>query len=128
MQGKILSVLVRWSPPAATEFLRHRLEGSPLARRLARGAIWSLVGAVSTRVLTLVSSIIVVRLLGKVTLGEFGMVQSTLAMLGTFAGLGLGLTATKYTAEFRERDSARVGRVLGMIIAAGFVSGVVMSV
>jgi O-antigen/teichoic acid export membrane protein len=127
MQGKILSVLVRWSPPGAIDYFRCRLQKSPLATRLARGAAWSLFGAVSTRVLTLVSSIIVVRLLGKVTLGEFGMVQSTLAMLGTFAGLGLGLTATKYTAEFRERDTARVGRVLGMVIAAGFVSGLVMT-
>ena len=106
---------------------RDRLHHSPLAKRLASGAAWSLVGAVATRVLTLASSIIVVRILGKERLGEFGMVQSTLAMLGTFAGLGLGMTATKYVAELRAKDPARVGRILGVVIFSGLVSGLVMT-
>ena len=84
-------------------------------------------GALATRVLTLASSIIVVRILGKERLGEFGMVQSTLAMLGTFAGLGLGMTATKYVAELRAKDPARVGRILGVVILSGLVSGLVMT-
>ncbi len=127
MQGKILSVLTRWSPPGTVDYFRDRLNHSPLAKRLASGAAWSLLGAVATRVLTLASSIIVVRILGKERLGEFGMVQSTLAMLGTFAGLGLGMTATKYVAELRTKDSARVGRILGIVIFSGLASGLVMT-
>jgi O-antigen/teichoic acid export membrane protein len=124
----MLTFLARLAPHDVSARLRETLQHSQLAQRLARGAAWSLIGAISTRVLTLVSSIIVVRLLGKVTLGEFGMVQSTLAMLGTFAGMGLGMTATKYTAEFRERDPARVGRVLAVTIAVGCLSGFIMTV
>jgi O-antigen/teichoic acid export membrane protein len=115
------------SRKVAVAHFRERLRQSPLAHRLARGAFWSLVGAVSTRLLTLASSVIVVRLLGKPTFGEFGIVQSTLAMLGTFAGLGLGITATKYTAEFRTRDPAKVGRVLSLIIVTAVASGLLMA-
>ena len=123
----MLTFITKLSPQDAAAQLREALQQSPLAHRLASGAIWSLVGAVASRILTLASSVVIVRLLGKETMGEFGAVQSTLAMLGTFAGLGLGLTATKYTAELRTRDPAKVGRVLGVIILIAFVSGLAMT-
>jgi O-antigen/teichoic acid export membrane protein len=53
----------------------------------------------------------------------YGMVQSTVGMLGVFAGLGLGLTATKYVAEFRSRDPERAGRIIALGCAVAVVSG-----
>jgi O-antigen/teichoic acid export membrane protein len=44
-------------------------------------------------------------------------------MLGIFAGLGLGLTATKYVAEFRTRDPERAGRIIALGCAVAIVSG-----
>lgn len=124
----MLSFLLKQSPQYAIERIRERLQHSPLAHRLAKGAAWSMFGAISTRLLTLISSAIIVRILGKETFGEFGMVQSTLVLLGTFAGLGLGITATKHTAEFRTRDPVRVGRLLGVLIATAMVGGIIMTV
>jgi O-antigen/teichoic acid export membrane protein len=124
----MLTFITKLSPQDAAARLRERLQHSPLAHRLARAAAWSLIGAVSSRILTLATSVVVVRLLGKVTVGEFGMVQSTLAMLGTFAGLGLGLTATKYTAELRSRDPDKAGRILAVIIFIAILSGLSMTV
>src|SRR5436190_11960268 len=54
------------------------------------------------------------RLLGRSVYGEFGMIQSTVDAFGTFAGLGLGLTATKYVAQYRQSDPARAGRILAL--------------
>lgn len=91
-----------------------RIDASPFGSRLARGAFWSLAGALASRGLTVLASVFVARILGKGAFGELGIVQSTVGMFGTFAGFGLGLTATKYVAEFREKDPARAGRVLAM--------------
>ena len=57
-----------------------------------------------SQVLAALSSIIIARVLGKETFGEFGMVRNTIMMLGTLAGLGLGLTTNKFVAEFRDSD------------------------
>ncbi|NLW50987.1 MAG: oligosaccharide flippase family protein [Candidatus Brocadiaceae bacterium] len=72
-------------------------------------------------VLGAMSSIVVARILGKTGFGELGMIRSTVGMFGVFAGLGLGLTATKYVAEFRDTDPTRAGRILGMstVVAVG---------
>ena len=102
--------------------LRKRLEGSPLAYRLARGAFWSVLGGVSARALALLSAIIVARLLGREGYGEIGIVQSTLGMFGVFAGFGLGSTSTKYIAEYREKDPGKAGRIASLVFFVSLVS------
>lgn len=71
----------------------------------------------------LAASVITARLLGREQFGQYGMVQSTVGMLGIFAGLGLGLTATKYVAEFRTRDPKRAGRIIALGGAVAIFSG-----
>ncbi|HEY2761396.1 MAG TPA: oligosaccharide flippase family protein, partial [Pirellulales bacterium] len=124
----MLSLFTQQSPQLAIAHVREKLQHSPLARRLAKGAAWSLVGAVSSRLLTVASTAIIVRLLGKEHYGELGMVQSTLMLLGSFAGMGLGITATKHTAEFRSRNPVRVGRLLGLLLVAATISGILMTI
>jgi O-antigen/teichoic acid export membrane protein len=55
------------------------------------------------------------------------MIQSTAGMFGVFAGLGLGLTATKYVSEFRRQDPTRTGRILALSASAAFLSGSIIT-
>jgi O-antigen/teichoic acid export membrane protein len=99
-----------------------------LRARFAVGAFWSVAGAVISRGFLLVASILCARFLGKDGFGALGIIQSTAGMFGAFAGLGLGLTATKYVSELRRQDSARAGRILALSGAAALVSGSVITV
>jgi len=94
-----------------------------LRGRFARGAMWSLIGAVISQGSNLAASIITARLLGREQFGQYGMVQSTVGMLGVFAGLGLGVTATKYVAELRTRDPERAGRIIALSSVVALISG-----
>ena len=93
--------------------------------RLARGMAWSTVGAVSSRALALLASIIAARILGKSVFGELGIIQSTTNMYRTFGQLG-GLTATKHVAEFRKKDPERAGRMIALSIIVAVTSGSVV--
>lgn len=104
------------------------LRGSPVGSRFASGAFWSVIAAVIPRGIMLVATMVVARLLGKTVYGELGMIQSTVNMLGAFAGFGLGLTATKHVAEFRKTDPTRAGRILGLsgwiaVFSGGLMAG-----
>ena len=108
-------------------FLHHildRVEKSEIGYRLAKGVFWSMTGTVISQGMMLVASVLVARMLGKTGYGELGMVRSTVSMFGIFAGFGLGLTATKYVAEFRQTDPDKTGRIIGLsrlfAIATGF--------
>jgi O-antigen/teichoic acid export membrane protein len=114
---------------ACPSFLRgylERIEASPLGFRLAQGVFWSLAGAVISRGFTLLSSIIVARFLGKEGFGELGILQSTVGMFQVFAGLGLGLTATKYVAEYRIKDPQKAGRIIALSNFMAVASGAVI--
>jgi O-antigen/teichoic acid export membrane protein len=104
------------------------LPADSLRSRFALGIVWSLAGAVVSRGFLLAASIVCARFLGKDGFGALGMIQSTAGMFGIFAGLGLGLTATKYVAEFRGQDPEKAGRILALSASAAFVFGCLITV
>lgn len=99
-----------------------------LRARFAVGAFWSVLGAVISRGFLLGASVVCAWFLGKEGFGALGMIQSTAGMFGIFAGLGLGMTATKYVSEFRRQDPLRTGRILTLSASAAFVSGGIITV
>jgi O-antigen/teichoic acid export membrane protein len=104
-----------------------RIYSSPLALRLTTGTFWNLFGSVISRVLTLVSFIVVARIVGKESFGELGMIQSTVVMFQTVSGFGLGTAATKYVAELRTAAKERVGHIIPLtelisLVTGGFVA------
>lgn len=107
---------------------RSRINDSPLARRFLGGAAWSVFGAIGSSGITLVMWMIVARLLGKEAYGQFVVLQSTLSMVGTFAGLGMGAAATRYAAELRSTDPVRLGRILVLCERSIVGFGVIASV
>ena len=105
----------------------ERLEASSVGYRLARGAFWAITGAILSRGLGLIAGIIVARVLGKEGFGKFGIIRGTIEMVGVFGGFGLGVTTTKYVAEFREKNPIRAGRILTLSGIVAWSTGAVVS-
>ena len=97
---------------ASVTAARTRVMRSPLARRFLGGAVWSVLGSVLSSGVTLVMLMLVARSLGKEVYGQFVVIQSTLSMVGVFAGFGIGAAATRYAAELGTRDTVRLGHIL----------------
>jgi O-antigen/teichoic acid export membrane protein len=114
--------------PAVLRGIKQRIEASSLATRLIHGTFWSLIGTVLSRSLGLASSIFVARMIGKVGMGELGIIQSTVGMFSSLAGLGLGLAATKHIAEYRVRDPSLAGETIGLLSLISWISGAAMTV
>ena len=107
---------------------RGGLPDGGVDRRLLHGVFWSLIGTISAQGFNQLAWIIVARLLGKSGFGEFGMITATVSAFGVVAGLGLGTTATKFTAEWRRKDPLRVGRFLSFLLLVAGISGVAFAV
>ena len=122
----VIKDITGWIVTTSPGFLHpywQRFRASPLWVRLARGFFWSVFGAILSRAVGVISSIIVARVLGITFFGEFTVIQSTVGLFGTFAGLGLGITATKYVAELRDSEPKRCGRVIGLVLMTAVVGG-----
>ena len=90
--------------PSFLRKLYDRILLSDIGSRMAHGAFWTFCGTVLGKFFVLIAGIVVANILGKEQYGELGLVRSTINMFVIFGAAGLGLTATKYIAEFRNTD------------------------
>lgn len=97
-----------------TKVIIKRINSSDLSRRLFHGSFWSLFGAITGRVITLISYIWIARLLGQNMYGEFGILRSTISMFMVLAGMGIGATASKYIAQYRNSDPDYAGEIYAL--------------
>ncbi len=102
------------------------LINSPIRKRLATGAFWSVIDTGFTRAFALIVSIVVARTVGREHFGQFGIVQGTIGVFGLFAGFGISVTATKHVSELRESDPLRTGRILGLSTLLAAISSSLM--
>lgn len=127
LNKSIKTIVYNFLPAFGQKYFKL-IEKSPIGYRLAKGAFWSMIGALISRGLMLVASITVARILGKLGFGELGMVQSTIGMFSAFAGFGLGITATKYVAEYRKTDPAKAGQIIGLSGIVAIITGGLMAI
>lgn len=99
---------------------------SPVGKRLLRGTSWMLGATVTSRILALLGSIFIARLLGKEGFGKLGLLQGTTDMFASLAAFSLGDMAAKHIAEFRLKEPQRAQRILGLSSAVSWLSGGLM--
>lgn len=110
--------------------LVRALAPSSTGRRLLESTFWSAVAESLSRGLLLLALVFVARYLGAEQYGAFGIIRSTINVLATLGGMGLGLTANRYVAEYRSRDRVHAGRIIGssyiLAVGAGLFVGLIV--
>ncbi len=106
----------------ASLFHRHGLPAER-SRRLLSGVAWSVAAAVVTQGTGFAVSVLLARLLGKAVFGQYGIIQNTVVTFSNIAALGLGVTATRYLARFRDTDPTRAARIAGLCAATATLTG-----
>lgn len=83
-----------------------------LHREAAAGATWNLAGTAVARLVALVATVAVVRILGPTRFGGLALIQTTAAAMATLSGLGLAFATTRFVAQHLESDRRRAGGYL----------------
>jgi len=95
--------------------------------RLAGAVLWSGIAVAISNAAGLAIGVALARLLGREGYGEVGVIVASCTVFTQLGGLGLGLTAAKYTAQMRSVDPASVGRFLGGILLLAGLSSLVVA-
>jgi O-antigen/teichoic acid export membrane protein len=99
-----------------------------LLTRLHTGVALNFIGSAFGQGTTFALNLVTANLLGRLAFGEFTVVQTTLSTVGALAQIATGYTATKYVAEFRERDPERAARILHLCSRLSTTTAVLASV
>lgn len=95
--------------------LKKKFNGlSDLNKTILKSSFWILIGTIISKGMLLLSSIYIVNYIDKDLVGKFGIIRSTVNMFSVFAGMGLGLTATKYISQHKNNDPKRTSSIIGM--------------
>jgi O-antigen/teichoic acid export membrane protein len=105
----------------------EKINSIPFGRRLARSAFWTLAGSICSRLLRIPVSIVLARWMGPAHYGELGISSNSIDLFSVFAGLGLGMTATKFIAELRSKDPQRAGKIIAVSSVVATVGGAIFA-
>lgn len=104
-----------------------KIKESDAAKRLVKGSVWSFVGLILTKLITLVSGILCAHVLTKEEYGQFGMVRSTIDLFFTVGSVGMGATTSKYIAEYLSITKEKITEIYGMTNVFTIISGIIVS-
>jgi O-antigen/teichoic acid export membrane protein len=93
-----------------------------LSGRFAGAVFWSLIGLGISNAAGLLTGVVLARLMGRDGYGEVGVVMGSWALFSQLGGLGLGVTAAKYSAERRGTEPTALGRLLGGLLVLATLS------
>lgn len=96
--------------------------------RIAHDSSWAVVGSAVSKCAAMVVSIIIARLLGVESFGEYGMVKSTLFYIAVFSTFGLGSTATRYMAQCENNDYHSISDIIRNSISITLITSSIMAV
>lgn len=95
--------------------------------RVARASIWNAFGGGVSAIGTILSSFVLLRVLGLSGYGGVAIVLSTITIVIGFAGLGLGVVITRFVAHYREKNPQRAESHLSSEIIFSGLSGALFS-
>ncbi|WP_302577156.1 oligosaccharide flippase family protein [Phocaeicola barnesiae] len=72
------------------------------SNKLFRDSFWTLFGNAIGKGLTVLSGILVAKLLGKDVFGEYGLLKNTLLIIAIFSTMGLGYTSTIFVSRYKQ--------------------------
>lgn len=107
-----------------------KIELNNIGKKLSSSALfkdsfWAVFGNGLGHFLLLLAGIIIARFLGKDIYGEYGVVKTTMFHIASFATLGLGFTATRFVARYKNtNESLLKGTIYSSVIITAISSAV----
>lgn len=101
---------------------------SNVIRRFVHGVSGNLIFTLFNQGSTVVTNMLLANILGRAIYGEYAIVLGTLQSFAGLAGLGMGYTATRYLAEYRQRNKQRAEEIIGVCLTTSLVAGALFGV
>ncbi|WP_297905620.1 oligosaccharide flippase family protein [uncultured Parabacteroides sp.] len=84
--------------------IKKRKSKDAVVNRVVKASVWSLIGSIIAKIIVLLSTMIVARILTVEHYGQLGIIRTTIMMFVVLAGVGMGTTAAKFIAQYRDSD------------------------
>ena len=105
-----------------------KIKNSTIGLRLVNGISWSLFGSVAGKGLMIIAFIFVARIIGQNAYGQVGIIRSTIVMFLAFSSAGMGLTASRYIAVYRNANPQKARQIYLASNKIALFSGLIIAI
>lgn len=106
----------------------NKINSYPTTKELMVTSFWSIIGSFLSKGIIFIVWIFIGRILGSSDYGAFGLIRETVILFASFAGLGLGITASKYISEYFVKDREKAVNILSLTMQFGIMMGMVVGI
>lgn len=104
----------------------NKLTNKLIKSSLFKDSFWALFGNSVAKALALIIGIVIANLLGSEDYGKYGLIKSTLISISVFSTFGLGITGTKYIAQYKDLNKSLINNICHDIINISlYTSGII---
>ena len=104
--------------------LRSKALGA-VRSEFGRNAAWFAALSAGERVIAVIQTIVIARVLGITDYGVYGFLFGTIGFVASVAGLQMGLTATVYISRYKVAEKARAAAVIAIVQRFGLIVALV---
>lgn len=97
------------------------------SNKLIIDSFWAIIGNVIGKGLSFAAGVVVARILGRESFGEYAAIIATLVSASVFSTFGLGYTATKFIADLKNKNNADIGSVVYFALLITLVTSVIFA-
>jgi len=90
------------------------LSATGIVRLWLHGLTWTILSAGLERVIAVVQTVVIARILGIEDYGRYGLIFGTIGLVASIAGFQLGATATAYIARYRRSEPGVAAGVIAL--------------
>src|SRR5689334_10148791 len=83
-----------------------------VVKKFLKGSFWAVYGNIAVKGFSLLSSMIIARLMGSDTFGQLSIIKTTLSVFSLFATFGLGVSVTKFVAESKRANDHNLATIV----------------
>lgn len=94
--------------------IRSAIFSSDINKKIFNHSFWIVSGNIISKFILLIATILMAKLLNKQEYGQFGIIKSTILMFAVFAGMELGITATKYISQYKIVNPKKIEKIVGL--------------
>ncbi len=106
--------------------IKNKIINNPKLKEYITYSFWSLIGTAISKILLMLTWVIIARILKPELYGEFSMIRSTTFIFSEFIGFSLSIAAVKFVAESLE-NKEYLSKIISTLLIICLVLGAVLS-
>lgn len=110
------------------EELVNKVKKNDNVIRIVRALFFGITGAAGAKILLMIINILIARLISNQDYGVYSLLNNTVQTFVLFAGAGIGITLTRYTAIYQNKDKNKAGYMIKTLSVVNIVLSAIVSI